>query len=106
MRVSGRRFQIVAGEPVQWIAPSVDFSLPIVDRQSWSESDRCVEVTRLVNAAVYAPFNLNGDELIRCQLLKLAAGRMLLVTMHHIVSDGWSMGIFSCELSTPYRVIT
>ena len=79
-------FQIIEGQPVQVIAPTVDFSLTIVDLQSWPEENRTAEITCLTHDAVHAPFDLSRDTLIRSQLLKLGAdSHVLLVTMHHIV---------------------
>ncbi len=97
-------FQVFNDEPVQVITPAEPLTLPVVDLQSWSETTRSDEVQRLTNEAANTPFDLERDRLIRIKLLKLAPeSHVLLVTMHHIVSDGWSMGIFDQELSTLYH---
>ncbi|MBE9029045.1 amino acid adenylation domain-containing protein [filamentous cyanobacterium LEGE 11480] len=97
-------FQIIDSQPVQVITPAIPLTLEIIDLQSESELDQIAEVHRLAQAAAYEPFDLQTDRLIRVKLLKRSPeSHVLLVTMHHIVSDGWSMGIFTHELSVLYR---
>lgn len=97
-------FQMVKGEPVQVISPADPLSVSIVNLQTCSAENRPDELQRLANEVACKPFDLECDSLLRVQLFKLApASHVLLVVMHHIVSDGWSIGIFSHELSTLYR---
>ncbi|MCP4655498.1 MAG: non-ribosomal peptide synthetase, partial [bacterium] len=99
-----------AGEPRQVIAAELDLPLPTVDLESLSDRDRELEARRLATAEARRPFDLAGGPLIRSTLLGLAASdtsrqrrassdQVLLVTMHHIVSDGWSMGVLQRELT-------
>ncbi|MEO1521594.1 MAG: amino acid adenylation domain-containing protein, partial [Cyanobacteria bacterium J06633_2] len=97
-------FQVIDDEPVQVIAPNSPISLPVIDLQSVPDSDRPVQVQQLANELASTPFDISQDLPIRTNLLKLAPeSHMLVIVMHHIVSDGWSMGIFTQELSTLYR---
>ena len=62
------------------------------------------ELLARIREEALAPFDLEHGPLIRCRLLRVAKNEhVLLVTMHHIVSDGWSMGVLTRELSTLYR---
>ncbi|GIV97579.1 MAG: hypothetical protein KatS3mg057_2236 [Herpetosiphonaceae bacterium] len=93
-------FAMVDGEPRQYIAPELNLPLPIVDLQDLPEEPREAEASRLVRQEAQQPFDLSAGPLIRATLLRLADDdHILLVTMHHIVSDGWSMGIFVQELA-------
>jgi amino acid adenylation domain-containing protein len=90
-------FRAEAGEPVQVIAESAGFSLPLID-VSDVEQER-----RLSTEEARRPFNLRRGPLLRAVLLRSAAERhVLLLTVHHIVSDGWSMGVLVRELGTLY----
>ena len=97
-------FPIHDGEPIQVISPDAEIPLSVVNLQSDTEEDRSIEVLRLAHEAAHQPFDLSCDRLIRVTLFRLSSdSHVLLVTLHHIVSDGWSMGIFFQELSTLYR---
>ncbi|MCP4655559.1 MAG: hypothetical protein GY856_09090, partial [bacterium] len=93
------RFAAVGGEPRQVIAPALELLLPVVDLRSLPEAVRAVEARRLAAAEARRPFDLATGPLLRVTLLRLAEEQVLLLTMHHIVSDGWSMGIFRRELT-------
>ncbi|MCP4660503.1 MAG: non-ribosomal peptide synthetase, partial [bacterium] len=96
-------FPVASGRPRQVIAPRLELALPLADLQSLTEQRREAEARRLAAEEARRPFDLRAGPLIRCTLLRLAdADHVLLVTMHHIVSDGWSMGIFSRELRALY----
>uniref|UniRef100_UPI0005F27ED8 condensation domain-containing protein n=1 Tax=Xanthomonas sp. MUS 060 TaxID=1588031 RepID=UPI0005F27ED8 len=69
-----------------------------------SVPDREVALQQLLVDEAQAPFALEHGPLIRGRLIRLADDEsVLFVTMHHIVSDGWSMGILINELSVLYR---
>lgn len=96
-------FSAVEGHPRQVITPDVRLEIPVFDLSSLPEAEQKIEVARLASIEANRPFNLTRDIPIRCALLRLHdADHVLLVTMHHIASDGWSMGIFWNELSTLY----
>ena len=97
------RFVTVEGEPVQLIEPSLTIPLAAIDLRSLPRSEREAEARRLAGDEARRPFNLSTGPLIRLTLVQLGdADYVLLVTMHHIVSDGWSLHIFSREFRGLY----
>ena len=96
-------FSVVDGEPVQVIAPPAEFSLPVLDlSDNFARAGE--EAQRVANEVAQQGFDLEKGPLFRSQLLKLGEDdHVLLLTMHHIVSDGWSMGVLHRELSALYR---
>jgi amino acid adenylation domain-containing protein len=100
-------FAMVSGEPLQVIAPVLALSVPLVDLRSLSEAQQKAEVKRLATESAQQPFDLAMGPLLRATLLKLGeAEHVLLLTMHHIVSDGWSMGVLLRELATLYEAFS
>ncbi len=96
-------FSVVDSSPVQTIAPSLTVPLPIVDLQAVPEAERLAEARRLATEEAQQPFDLTLGPLVRVTLLRLGQEEhLLVVTMHHIVSDGWSMAIIIRELSAFY----
>jgi amino acid adenylation domain len=94
-------FALVDGEPVQVIAPELAVPLPLVDLRAHPERE--VEAYRLATAEALRPFDLARGPLVRTCLLRLGEAEwVLLLTMHHIVSDGWSMGVSYRELTALY----
>ena len=78
-------------------------SLPLIDLQSLPERQRAEQSRRLALAEARRPFDLRKGPLLRLALLRLAPERhQLLLTVHHIVSDGWSMGVLVRELGALY----
>ncbi len=97
-------FSAVDGRPVQNISPRVIVSLPLVDLTDHPEGEREDEALRLINEEAYRSFDLAEGPLLRAFLVRLAAeDHILLLTLHHIISDGWSMGILYRELSALYK---
>ena len=97
-------FKSEEGKPFQVIKSFVKIDLPVVDITKFDEYKRESELQRLVMEEVQRPFKLPEGPLIRCALLRIDDGEhVLLFTMHHIISDGWSMGIFKRELSAFYN---
>ncbi|QFS50801.1 non-ribosomal peptide synthetase [Nostoc sphaeroides] len=97
-------FTVVDGEPVQVINAADKLQLPIIDLQTLSETERETEVLRQAMQDAQTPFNLEQDALLRVSLLRLSQiDHVILFTMHHIVSDGWSTGILIRELTTLYQ---
>ncbi|MDF5727929.1 MAG: amino acid adenylation domain-containing protein [Rhizonema sp. PD38] len=97
-------FTTVVGQLVQAIAPTLTFTFPVVNLQELSELERETEVQRLTVAEAQRPFNLTQGPLLRATLLQLdEAEYIVLLTIHHIVSDGWSIGLFIQELAAVYE---
>jgi amino acid adenylation domain-containing protein len=94
---------LVNGEPIQKITPNLTWNIPIINLEHLSGQDWEAEVKQLVAKEAIKPFNLAKELLVRAILLKLnEEEHVLLVTMHHIITDGWSCGVFLRELSTLY----
>jgi len=96
-------FQVVGAEPVQIVGSGDDFQLPMVDLSA--VGDRAgAEAERLTAEDAVRPFDLQRGPVFRPLLLRTAVDRhRLLATMHHIVSDGWSIGLFIRELAVFYE---
>ena len=96
-------FAMVDGEPVQVISPRSNVKLAVADLRDIPEDLREKEALELANREARRPFNLATGPLFRVTLLILdEEDTVLLLTMHHIVSDGWSMGVLIEEISTLY----
>ena len=96
-------FAAVDGEPVQTISPAMDTKLPVEDLGRLPQAERDAEAKRLALEEKRRPFDLERGPLFRARLLRLVEEEhVLLVSMHHIVSDGWSMGVFWRELGALY----
>ncbi|NEQ65179.1 MAG: amino acid adenylation domain-containing protein [Symploca sp. SIO2D2] len=77
-----------------------------IDLSNLSKDEQTTETQRLINGETQRPFELEQGPLLRTTLLKLTdASHVLIVMMHHIISDGWSIGIFINELSTLYTAL-
>jgi amino acid adenylation domain-containing protein len=93
-------FREVDGRPVQVIAPVGSWSLPLVDLSALPAAVRGAQSQRLAQEEADRPFDLAVGPLLRATLLRLAPDEhALLLDMHHIVSDGWSMGVLVREIS-------
>ncbi|MCB8950601.1 MAG: AMP-binding protein [Ardenticatenales bacterium] len=93
-------FPTIQGEPAQVIGPPEPFTLPVREVPATMAVDPVYE---LAQAEAQKPFDITRDCLLRAQLLRRAADdHVLLLTMHHIAADGWSMGIFLRELVALY----
>ncbi|MFH0344255.1 MAG: amino acid adenylation domain-containing protein, partial [Chromatiales bacterium] len=97
-------FATAGNEPVQVIHPPQELDLPVIDLAHLASHAREAEAMHLASDEAERPFSLSSGPLFRARLLKLDDHQHLLVlAVHHIVSDGWSMGILSRELSALYR---
>ncbi|MEG4916422.1 amino acid adenylation domain-containing protein [Microcoleus sp. B7-D4] len=96
-------FTTVNGQPVQVIAESLILAGPVIDLSNLPASDREVEVQRLATEQAQKPFNLVSDPLIQTTVFKLTeTEHILLLKIHHIIWDGWSLGILLQELEAFY----
>ncbi|MBD2002953.1 MULTISPECIES: non-ribosomal peptide synthetase [Cyanophyceae] len=95
--------RVVDGQPVQAIAPTLSLNLPKIDLRSLSQTERETEAQRLTIEAAKIPFDLSRDRLFVAKLLHLTETEYILIlTLHHIISDGWSMGVLLKELIEIY----
>ena len=96
-------FPAVEGNPVPVIAPATSLRLTSVDLQGLPQPQQTDEVQRLAVEEARKPFDMGKGPLMRLALLRLAAeSHVLVVTMPHILIDGWSMGVFYRELAILY----
>jgi amino acid adenylation domain-containing protein len=96
-------FAVRGGEPVQVIAPGLDLPVPLADLAALPEGARMAEARRLARREARRPFDMTAGPLMRASLLTLGEREHLaLVSFHHIVADGWSMGVFLDELAASY----
>ncbi|QCT04337.1 amino acid adenylation domain-containing protein [Paenibacillus algicola] len=92
------------GEPIQRVSAASSFTLRIKDLQSGSMEQRQAEAERLAAQEMAQSFDLERGPLLSVLLLQLKELEYhLLITMHHIISDAWSIGIFVRELGQLYR---
>src|SRR5579864_3545095 len=97
-------FQVVDGEAVQRIASVEESRFSLQEHDLRQAADAEVEVRQLIDEEAHTSFDLEAGPLIRGRLIRQAEDEhTLLVTMHHIVSDGWSLGVLLNELSALYR---
>ncbi|HEU0055127.1 MAG TPA: amino acid adenylation domain-containing protein, partial [Longimicrobium sp.] len=92
-----------AGQPAQVIHPRVAFPLPLVDLSHLPTEEREPELARLGADEVDRPIDLATGPLLRGHLYRLEDGEhVLLLVIHHVVTDGWSMGVMLRELRALY----
>ncbi|MGZ4112141.1 MAG: condensation domain-containing protein, partial [Tumebacillaceae bacterium] len=92
------------GQPVQVIDPHLRVSLPVTDLTSYPEEEARVIADRLIYEEVWRPFDLTCEVPQRASLLRLSEQKHVLMwTMHHIVTDGWSLGVINRELVLLYE---
>jgi amino acid adenylation domain-containing protein len=100
-------FHSMAGEPFQVVAPVLTVPVVVVDLSNLSEPKREAEVRRLATEEAQRPFDLSQGPLLRVTLLRLGDHEhVFLVTMHHIISDGWSIGVFIREAVALYGALS
>lgn len=97
-------FDMLNEQPVQIVAPPVGTELPVVDLCELPEDERQAETRRLYEAEGKIHFNLAQGPLLRAKLLLLPDEQQLLIfTLHHIISDGWSTAVLIKELTILYE---
>lgn len=97
-------FVEVDGEPVQRVAPELHVPLERRDLSRLPNARRSAELSRQRKEAAIEPFDLAHGPLVRTKLLRIGLrDQILLLNLHHILADGWSMGIFSRELTALYQ---
>jgi amino acid adenylation domain-containing protein len=100
------RFAQVDGEPVQVIDPAGDIHLPLVHLAGRTEDEREDALRALAADEALRPFDLAAGPLLRCTLARVGDGdHALLITLHHVIADGWSLGVLVREVSEVYAAI-
>jgi amino acid adenylation domain-containing protein len=96
-------FPTADGQAVQCVLPFQEAPLPVTDLTEIPAKDRELEAHRLARQEARRPFNLSTGPLIRYGLFKLSDEKhWLIIILHHIVGDGWSMGVLLRELTSFY----
>jgi amino acid adenylation domain-containing protein len=99
-------FTSIDGTPFQVIAPELVITIDLIDLGNTPAADREAEAATIAMQEAQQPFDLRKGPLLRGSLIRLnQSAHVLLLTMHHIVSDGWSMGILYRELSAIYSAL-
>jgi amino acid adenylation domain-containing protein len=106
-------FKAKDGKPIQAITPEWVIELPVDDLTSMTNEEREQSVSQAIMSEAQRPFNLETGPLMRVRLLKLnnkndekQEAYVFVLVMHHIISDGWSMGVFINELAALYSAYT
>jgi amino acid adenylation domain-containing protein len=97
------QFVLVDGEPVQVVNSTISCDLPIEDLRDLAAEQRQVTLERLTTELAQHHFDLSSQPLWRGLLLRWTEDEFkLLITFHHIIADGWSVGVFMKELGALY----
>jgi amino acid adenylation domain-containing protein len=97
-------FTVTSGRPAQLVGTRVRLGLNPIDLSNLPDALRDTEVQRLLSDDARRPFDLARGPLIRATLLRLGdAEHAFLLTMHHIITDGWSFGVAASELAALYE---
>jgi hypothetical protein len=97
------RFHLINGEPRQIIDEAVMVELPVVDLRHIAANEVQDRADTIIHESAHTPFDLRQGPLVRACLLRLGElHHVLVVTMHHIVADDWSIGVLVRELSALY----
>jgi amino acid adenylation domain-containing protein len=100
-------FQSIDGEPVQVIAEAQPRKIEVIDLSHLPRAKREAEAQRMARDEGEVPFDLSRGPLFRFRLVKLEEEEhLLLLTMHHIIADGWSLGVLGRELSALYQAFS
>jgi len=96
-------FGVIGGEPVQFIRPALHVPIAVSDLRHLPDAERRQEALRLMQYEAAQPFDLSTGPLIRARLLQLGdADYVSVLTLHHIIFDGWSAQVLSQEVTSLY----
>jgi len=94
----------VEGEPRQQIHDTLGIELPLTDLSGLEPTERATEARRIADEEALEPFKLEHSPLWRARLLRLTEDdHLLLLTLHHVVCDGWSLGVLLKEVAACYE---
>ena len=97
-------FATIDGQTLQIIGPARPLPLPVIDLSTQPANLREDAVRQIAGAELRQPFDLTQGPLLRAHLLRLdASDHVLLLTMHHIISDGWSLKVLIQEMMVLYK---
>ena len=97
-------FVNVNGQPTQVIQTVTNWTVSVINLQHLSPEEQEIAATNLVKGESFKPFDLANEALVRATLIVLNNNEYwLLLCLHHVISDGWSMGVFIEELTALYN---
>jgi amino acid adenylation domain-containing protein len=97
------RFMFSGDQPWQVVDEPMELELPLIDLSGQPRSEREAEVARVMQYQAETSFDLESGPLLRAMVLRLEEQEhLLLLTMHHIISDGWSLRVLVSEVSKLY----
>ncbi|HEY0602253.1 MAG TPA: amino acid adenylation domain-containing protein, partial [Herpetosiphonaceae bacterium] len=100
-------FAAVHGQPIQVIAPAAPIDLATIDLRSLPLNERQAAALELAMREARQPFDLQRGPLLRATLVLLDQDEyLLLFTLHHIITDGWSLGVLIREVATTYQALS
>ncbi|MBW4506974.1 MAG: amino acid adenylation domain-containing protein [Scytonematopsis contorta HA4267-MV1] len=100
-------FTTKEGKALQVVTPSLTVVIPVIDLEKLEEIKQSETLQRLMVEEARRPFDLADGSLLRCTLVRLhQAEHIMLLTIHHIAADGWSMGVFLRELAAFYEAFS
>lgn len=100
-------FRVSDEQPAQVIAPELSVKLQVLDVSDLLPGKREPETQRLAAEEARRPFELADGPLLRACLIRLGGQEQVLsLTVHHIISDGWSIGVLAAEVAALYRAFT
>lgn len=100
-------FVMDEGNVKQVVAPPAPVAFPLIDLTDWREEERELEMVRLAKEEAKRNFNLETGPLVRFSLIRMSGeDHVMLLTMHHIISDGWSIKIFVQELGALFEALS
>ena len=99
-------FSAPDGNPCQMVSSEVRFALPLIDLRELPDTERKAEAERLASEEAKIGFDIERGPLFRATLIQTASDSyVLLLTMHHMISDGWSIGIVTSEIGEIYGAL-
>lgn len=100
-------FEESDGEPVQVVNPSLKLTLPVFDLEQTNSSVSQVSLEQVINDESMKLFDLSKGPLIRAKLIRISElEHVLVLVTHHIISDGWSVGVLNSELFSLYEALS
>ncbi|OKH53430.1 non-ribosomal peptide synthetase [Calothrix sp. HK-06] len=97
-------FVLQQEQPIQVIVPELQTPLKFIDLRHLAKQERQTQAQQLITQEIQSPFNLSKGSLLRILLLQLDdTAYILLINLHHIISDGWSIGVLIKEIAAFYQ---
>jgi amino acid adenylation domain-containing protein len=97
-------FAMAGSKPAQVVLPTLTIEMPLVDLSAFDSAEREAETLRLMSEESLHAFDLTRGALLRVRLLRLdTQEHVMLLTMHHIIADGWSVSVLLRELTALYE---